>query len=59
MNREKRKEKELIPKGIVLKERIPEVPEAEMMDFWEEGSEYVMYDGWDRIKDWVKKIFKR
>lgn len=35
------------------------IPEAEMMDFWEEGSEYVMYDGWDRVKDWLKRIFKK
>lgn len=34
-----------------------DIPEAEMMDFWEEGSEYVMYDSWDRIKDWLKKMF--
>ena len=56
MDREERKEKELIPKGITQEESIPE---AEMMDFWEEGSKYVMYDGWDRVKDWLKRIFKR
>lgn len=59
MDREKRKERKLIPKGIVPKEQIPEIPEAELMDFWEEGSEYIMYDRWDRIKDWVKRIFKK
>lgn len=32
------------------------IPEAEMMDFWEEGSEYIVHDRWDRIKDWLKKI---
>lgn len=35
------------------------IPEAEMMDFWEEGSEYVMYDRWDRIKGWFRRIFKK
>lgn len=55
MDREERKEKELIPKGIVLKEQIPE---AEIMDFWEEGSEYVMYDRWDIIKDWLKRVWR-
>lgn len=35
------------------------IPEAEMMDFWEEDSEYIMYDRWDRIKDWLRKIFKK
>ena len=30
------------------------IPEAEVMDYWEEGSEYIMYDGWDRIKDWLE-----
>ena len=39
--------------------KILEIPEAELMDFWEEGSEYIMYDRWDRIKDWVKRIFKK
>lgn len=34
-----------------------DIPKAEMMDFWEEGSEYVMYDKWDIIKDWLKKHF--
>lgn len=36
-----------------------DIPEAEMMDFWEEGSEYVMYDSWDRIKDWFRRKFRR
>jgi hypothetical protein len=35
------------------------IPEAEMMDFWEEGSEYIMYDRWDRIKDWFRRKFKK
>lgn len=35
------------------------IPEAEMIDFWEEGSEYIMYDSWDRIKDWLRGIFKK
>lgn len=49
MDREKRKENE----------EILEIPEAEMLDFWEEGSEYIMYDKWDRIKDWLKRVFKK
>lgn len=36
-----------------------QIPEAEMMDSWEEGSEYVMYDGWDRVKDWLRRVWKR
>lgn len=35
------------------------IPEAETMDSWEEGSEYVMYDAWDRIKEWLERIFRR
>ena len=35
------------------------IPEAEIMDFWEEGSEYIMYDRWDRIKDWFKRVVRR
>lgn len=46
MDREERQEWELIP-------------EAEVMDYWEEGSEYIMYDGWDRIKDQLERIFRR
>ena len=36
-----------------------QIPEAEMLDCWEEDSESVIYDNWDRIKDWLKKIFKK
>lgn len=39
-------------------ELILDIPEAEMLDFWEEGSEYIMYDKWDRIKDWLRRIFR-
>lgn len=35
------------------------IPEAEKIDFWEEGSEYIIYDGWDRIKEWFRRIFKK
>lgn len=35
------------------------IPEAEVLDFWEEGSEYIMYDKWDRIKDWLRGVFKK
>ena len=34
-----------------------DMPDAEIMDFWEEGSEYIMYDRWDKVKDWLKKMF--
>lgn len=40
-------------------ELVLHIPEAEIMDFWEEGSEYVMYDGWDRVKDWFRRKFKK
>lgn len=30
------------------------IPEAEI----EEDSEYIMYDGWDRIKEWLKRIWR-
>lgn len=49
MDREERKESK----------EILEIPEAEIMDFWEEGSEYVIYDGWDKIKDWFRRVFKK
>ena len=35
------------------------IPEAEIMDFWEEGSEYIMYDRWDKIKDWLRRVWRR
>ena len=31
------------------------IPEAEI----EEGSEYIMYDGWDKIKEWLERIFRK
>lgn len=43
----------------IIEQKILEIPEAEIMDFWEEGSEYVMYDRWDRIKEWIKGVFKK
>ena len=30
------------------------IPEAEI----EEGSEYIMYDSWDRIKEWLERKIK-
>ena len=29
-----------------------------MLDYWEEGFECIVYNNWDRIKDWLKKIWK-
>ena len=40
-------------------ELILNIPEAEVLDFWEEGSEYIMYDKWDWIKDWLRGVFKK
>ena len=36
-----------------------DVPEAEILDYWEEESEYIIYNNLDRIKDWLKKILKK
>ena len=36
-----------------------QIPEAEILDYWDEDSESVIYDNWDRIKDWFKKILKK
>ena len=36
-----------------------DIPEAEILDYWEENSESVIYDNWDRIKGWLKKILKK
>ena len=35
-----------------------QIPEAEILDSWEEGSESFIYSNWDRIKDWIKRILK-
>ena len=35
------------------------IPEAEILDYWEEDSESVIYDNWDRIKSWLKNIIKK
>ena len=40
-------------------ELVYEIPEAEMLDYWDEDSESVIYSNWGRIKDWLKKIIKK
>lgn len=47
MNREKR-----------IIDSYSQIPEAEMLDYWEEDSECIIYSNWDRIKDWLKKIWR-
>ena len=32
-------------------ELVYEIPEAEILDYWDEDSESIIYDNWDRIKD--------
>ena len=39
-------------------ELVYEIPEAEILDYWEEDSESVIYSNWDRIKNWLKKIWR-
>ena len=39
-------------------ELVYEIPEAEILDYWEEESEYIIYNNWDRVKDWLKKIWR-
>ena len=36
-------------------ELVYEIPEAEILDYWDECSEYIIYSNWDKIKDWIKK----
>ena len=40
-------------------ELVYEIPEAEILDSWEEESEYIIYSNWDKIKDWFKKMIKK
>ena len=40
-------------------ELVYEIPEAEILDYWDEDSESIIYDNWDKIKDWLKKIIKK
>ena len=35
-----------------------DIPEAEILDYWEEDSESIIYNNWDRIKDWFKRIWR-
>lgn len=35
-----------------------EIPEAEILDYWEEDSESLIYNNWDRIRNLIKKILK-
>ena len=44
-------------KGIT--DSYSQIPEAEMLDYWEEDSECIIYNNLDRIKYWFKKIFKK
>ena len=37
-------------------ELVYEIPEAETLDYREEDSESIIYNNWDRIKDWLKKM---
>ena len=39
-------------------ELVYEIPEAEILDYWKEDSECIIYNNWDRIKDWLKKILR-
>ena len=39
-------------------ELVYEIPEAEILDYWDEESESVVYSNWDRIKNWLKKIWR-
>ena len=39
-------------------ELVYEIPEAEILDYWEEDSESIIYNNWDRIKDWLKNIWR-
>lgn len=36
-----------------------DIPEAEILDYWEEDSESLIYNNWDRIRNWIKNILKR
>ena len=43
-------------KGITIS--YSQIPEAEILDYWDGDSESIIYDNWDRIKDWLKKIWR-
>ena len=66
MDREKREENKKIIKRMTRNESIPEpfifdlgeIPEAEMMDYDNEKAQIIMYSKWDRIKEWLKKIWR-
>ena len=66
MDREKREESKKIIKRMTRNESIPEpfifdlgeIPEAELMDYDNEETQIIMYSKWDRIKEWLKKIWR-
>ena len=39
-------------------ELVYEIPEAEIFDYWNEDLECIIYNNWDRVKDWLKKIWR-
>ena len=44
-------------KGIT--DSYSQIPEAEILDYWDEDSESIIYNGLDRVKNWIKKILKK
>ena len=47
---------ESIPEPFIFD--LGEIPEAEMMDYDNEKAQIIMYSKWDRIKEWLKKIWR-
>lgn len=43
----------------VKKELIPEIPEAELMDYDNEKAQIIMYNKWDRIFDWFRRLAEK
>lgn len=39
-------------------ELVYEIPEAEILDYWNEDLECIIYNNLDRVKDWLKKIWR-
>ena len=48
-----REEKEIKEKNL------EEIPEAELVDYDNEKAQIIMYSKWDRIKEWLRRAWKR
>ena len=43
----------------IKEKNLEEIPEAELMDYDNKKAQIIMYSKWDRIKEWLRRAWKR